>query len=261
MFERLTVLLLAVQSVVAVRRIDLTASEGEVAGKYAFAGGEEEGTCKACKAVMEHIDRQMAKPMWDEGGHFGGRKSVVRGSRKEQAERLNRVSKVQTVLDPTKCQFEMKGYDLAYIRGENTFHYKGDPNDPNPGNYPVHMELNDWAKQELAMFCESVMEEKEEELAAAVLASLEEGGKPLGQAMCAEELDLCKPPPPPPPPEKQKKLPKAERLKKAREVFDSFDTNPTDGVIDRREIQGKCMREQPAHGHSTQRTRTHARHS
>ena len=33
-------------------RLDLTATEGDAAGAYAFKGGEEEATCKACKAVM-----------------------------------------------------------------------------------------------------------------------------------------------------------------------------------------------------------------
>ena len=41
-----------IASVAAVKRLDLTASDGEIAGKYAFDGGEPEATCKACKAVQ-----------------------------------------------------------------------------------------------------------------------------------------------------------------------------------------------------------------
>ena len=65
----------------AVRRLDLTSSSGETAGSYAFPGGEEEATCKACKAVIEHIERKMAEPMWDETGYFAGRKTRKQGTR------------------------------------------------------------------------------------------------------------------------------------------------------------------------------------
>ena len=77
----------------AVYRLELTASEGETAGKHAFAGGDNEANCKACKAVMEHVERQMAKPMYDEQGYFGGRttkKAAKMGAKAEQAAKLNR---------------------------------------------------------------------------------------------------------------------------------------------------------------------------
>ena len=165
-------LLLSLSTTLAVYRLDLTASEGDVQGKYAFAGGEDEATCKACKAVMQHVTRRMAAPMYDEQGYFGGRKTKVTGSRKEQADKLNRASRIAAVLDPTKCREEMKKYDLGFAGNENNFIYK-DPD--NPASYPVHMELNEWAKQELGLYCESLFEEKEEELTAAVLAADEAG--------------------------------------------------------------------------------------
>ena len=105
----------------AVRKLDLTAAEGEASGQYAFKGGENEATCKACKAVMEHVTRQMKKPMYDEQGYFTGRKTHVAGTRAEQAEKLNRASRVASVLDPNKCMHEMKNYDLAYVHGANNF--------------------------------------------------------------------------------------------------------------------------------------------
>ena len=52
--------------VLAVRRLDLTATTGEASGKYAFEGGEPEATCKACKAVMEHVQRRVNMPMYGE---------------------------------------------------------------------------------------------------------------------------------------------------------------------------------------------------
>ena len=226
-------LALLVGTASAVRRLDLTATEGEVAGQYAFKGGEEEATCKACKAVMEHVNRKMAEPMYDEQGYFAGRKTRVAGSREEQAEKLNRAARVQAVLDPTTCKFAMKEYDLGYIGGENNFIYK-DP--AKPSNYPVHMELNDWAKAELALYCESLFEEKEDELTAAVTAADEAGGKQLDEAICKETLDLCKPPRPPPPEKPKGKMSKEERLKKAEEVFKGLDKNG-DGHVDKREIQ------------------------
>ena len=231
---RRAVLLLSLSTTLAVRRLDLTATEGETAGKHAFNGGEEEATCKACKAVMQHVSRRLAEPMYDEQGYFAGRKTRVAGSRKEQAEKLNLAARIEAVLDPVTCRKEMDKHDLAYIAGENIFHYK-DPE--KPANYPVHMELNDWAKNELGTFCESLFEEKEEELTKAVHAAEEAGARSLDEGhFCKEELDLCRPPPPPAPEPPPPKLSKAERLEKARAVFDSLDAN-SDGVVDRREIQ------------------------
>jgi len=229
--------------VLAVRRLDLTASEGETAGKYAFEGGENEATCKACKAVMEHMSREMAKPMYDETNYYAGRKTRVAGSRTEQAHKLNRASRISAVLDPSKCMEAMKKYDLAFVGGANNFQFKGEGEAGT--NYPVHMELNEWAKHELGMYCESLFEEKEDELTAAVIAAEVGGSKTLADAICKEELDLCHPPrpPPPPPPGSEPKLSKAERMKKAKEVFESMDNN-SDGFVDKREIQGRMKNAQ-----------------
>lgn len=234
---RLLLLTLPLAALVgAVRRLDLTATDGEAAGKYAFNGGEEEATCKACVAVMQHVERQMADPMYDEKGYFAARKTRVAGSKEEQTRKLNLAARAQAVLDPKKCMEEMKKYDLGYTNGENNFVFK-DPK--KPMNYPVHMELNDWAKNELGTFCESLFEEKEDELTAAVMAADEEGGASLSDnamKMCKDELDLCRPPPPPPPHKPPPPMSKAERLKKAEEVFKGLDQN-SDGFVDKREIQ------------------------
>ena len=63
MMYRYALLTLAVllPGALAVRRLDLTATSGETAGKYAFEGGEEEATCKACMAVVSYIERKMAE--------------------------------------------------------------------------------------------------------------------------------------------------------------------------------------------------------
>lgn len=60
------VLSLLVSSAGALRRLDLTPSSGEAAGQYVFPNGEPEATCKACFAVMEHVEREMSKPYYDE---------------------------------------------------------------------------------------------------------------------------------------------------------------------------------------------------
>jgi hypothetical protein len=133
---------------------------------------------------------------------------------------------------------------LAFVGGANNFQFKGEGEAGT--NYPVHMELNEWAKNELGKYCESLFEEKEDELTAAVIAAEEGGSKTLADAICKEELDLCHPPPPPPPPPppgSEPKLSKAERMKKAKEVFESMDNN-SDGFVDKREIQGRMKNAQ-----------------
>lgn len=232
--------LLGVGSALAVRRLDLTATEGEVAGKYAFEGGEPEATCKACKAVMEHIERAMAKPYYDNYHHTYKDKQ----KRGVDARRLNKVDRINQVLDASACREEMKAYDLAYIGGSNTFHYK------EPGthaNWPVHMELNEWAKNELGSFCESLIEEYEDELTTLLMEDDEENkvvGKPNAtMRVCKDQLALCVPPPPPPPPKKKKKeKPKTRKqiLEQARKVFADMDTD-SNGHIDRTEMEQRLQ--------------------
>lgn len=223
-------------AVAAIRRLELTASSGEVAGEYAFKGGENEATCKACIAVMEHIQRRMDMPFTPE---FYGRKRT--GKMGLDAMNLNTLDKVQTILDAKQCQPAMKSYDLAYIKGENTFFYRDPKYGDSPG-YPIHMELNDWAKNELALFCENLIEEKEEELTTLLLAyeKKEPDAKPISDSMCKEELDLCHPPPPPPPP---KPLTKEQKKEKAEAAFKGLDAN-SDGFIDKREIQSATKNSQ-----------------
>jgi len=232
------------------RRLDLEASEGETAGKYAFPGGEPEATCKACYAVMEHLQREMGKPYYDD--YHGG----VKYGRGIDSKKLNRLSHVDSVLDPSKCMTQMKNYDLAYIGGENRFHYNGGQGNVGAG-YPVHMELNDWAKNELGMFCESLIEEFEEQMHDVMMevpepspgaALPEKAMLGLSDRMCKETLDLCKPPPPPKKAkkkkekkEKEKKDPtREERLKKAREVFANLDTNK-DKFVTREEMETRLQ--------------------
>uniref|UniRef100_A0A7S2DZ47 EF-hand domain-containing protein n=2 Tax=Haptolina brevifila TaxID=156173 RepID=A0A7S2DZ47_9EUKA len=231
----------------AVRRMDLMAAEGETAGKYAFEGGEPEGTCKACIATMEHIERQMAEPFYDE--YYGGVNKIGRGV---DSRALNKVARIQRILDASRCQKEMQSYDLAHIGGENTFKYKGNSKEPGGGmGYPVHMELNDWAKNELALFCESLIEEYEDQLTE-MLEETDESfvaDGTMAVSVCKEQLALCVPPPPPPPPAKQKKKkdkPKTRKqlLEEARNVFKSLDVD-SNGHIDRSEMEEriKLMRE------------------
>lgn len=50
--------------VLAVRRLDLTATTGEASGKYAFEGGEPEATCKAVILILiDGVQRRVNMPM------------------------------------------------------------------------------------------------------------------------------------------------------------------------------------------------------
>ena len=212
------VLLSVIVPSLAVRRLDLTATSGETSGKYAFEGGEPEATCKACKAVMEHVQRRVEAPMYDE---FFGRER--KGKMGVDSGKLNKIHRIGEVLDPAACRAAMQSYDLAYVGGENTFQYK-DPKYGAGAPYPIHMELNDWAKNELGSFCESLIEEYEDDLTA-LLSDEDEDKAALPDKVCKHKLALCVPPPPPPPPKKEKKKSRKARLAEARKVFESFDTS------------------------------------
>lgn len=129
----------------------------------------------------------------------------------------------------------MDKYDLAHVGGEHTFMYKPDGMQ---ASYPIHMELNDWAKNELALFCESIIEEYEEELTGLLMEELDEGGlrANLTQRVCKEQLNLCVPPKPTKKKKDKNTMPKTRegRLKRARKVFKSLDTDG-DGWITRQE--------------------------
>jgi len=213
----------------AVRRLDLTATSGETSGKYAFEGGEPEATCKACHAVMEHVQRRIDAPMYDE---FYGKER--KGKMGVNSAKLNKAHRIGEVLDASACRSAMQSYDLAYVGGENTFKYK-DPKYGESSPYPIHMELNDWAKNELGNFCESLIEEYEDDLTA-LLSDDDEDKAGLPEKVCKHKLSLCVPPPPPPPPEKKKKKSRKAKLAEARKVFSSFDTS-SDGYITREEMQ------------------------
>ena len=152
MLRRVTVFAVLSLSAGALRKMDLEASEGETAGRHAFPGGDSEASCKACSAVMSHIERELAKPFQNE--YMGPSRREAKKEKSAKAKALNTAAQLAAVINPASCNEAMKKYDLAYVNGENTFHYK-----ESGGNFPVHMELNDWAKQELGAFCESFMEE------------------------------------------------------------------------------------------------------
>jgi len=213
----------------AVRRLDLTATTGETSGKYAFEGGEPEATCKACKAVMEHVQRRIDAPAYDE---FYGKER--KGKMGVDAAKLNKAHRIGEVLDASACRQAMQSYDLAYVNGENTFKYK-DPSYGEGSPYPIHMELNDWAKNELANFCESLIEEYEDDLTA-LLSDDSEDKAELPDKVCKHKLALCVPPPPPPPPKKEKKKSRKVKLAEARKVFAQFDESG-DGYITRDEMR------------------------
>jgi len=181
---------------------------------------------------MEHVKREVAKPHWD---NFHGKKR--KGRMGLDSQRLNKVAAVHDILDPTRCQSAMKRYDLAYVNGENTFMHK--PEGVEHGSYPIHMELNDWAKNELGSFCESLFEEHEDELTELLMQEADEVKREdITTEVCKNRLSLCVPPPPPPPPKKKKKEKPPTRkqaLKKARAAFDSFDTD-SDGWLTRSEM-------------------------
>ena len=206
---RLAVLLAAPLALEALRSLDLTSADGT----YAFAGGRDEAQCRACKAVMAHIERQLSLPLYEEQSHLGGRKRTgEEGSRAAQAARLNRASKVEAILDPSKCLTEMRQYDLASVGGEVLFRYrpKGEA-----AFYATHNELNDWAKQQLGFFCESLLEEREDELSAFVMEAME-AEVVAADAMCEEpRLDLCRDATPPTPNAEAQSAKQPKKKKKA----------------------------------------------
>lgn len=88
------------------RMLDLEASEGETAGKYAFPGGNHEATCKACAAVMAHVERELAKPFANE--FMGPSRREAKKDKSAKAKELNDAAHVSAVLDPTSCSEAMK---------------------------------------------------------------------------------------------------------------------------------------------------------
>ena len=106
--------------------------------------------------------------------------------------------------------------------------------------YPVHMDLNQKAKTELANFCFAFIEENEDALEELIRA----GANLTDEAICRDQLNYCAPPPPPPPPPRKKRA-HTERpmnqeqrralTKKAREVFALIDAD-SDGWLSRDEV-------------------------
>jgi len=118
-------------------------------------------------------------------------------------------------------------YDLGFLAGKQSFVHKPSA----PKMYPVHMELNDWAKHELSLFCTSFIEEHEEDLERMLRQSLHKP-LPTTEELCRDHFQLCLPPSLPPPPRVKKK---SNRMAKARAVFASIDKNG-DGALTLEEL-------------------------
>jgi len=221
------VLALLSASASGLRQLELITEEG----KEAIEGGPKRLQCLACLAVMEDIQIAMDGPIQkvDEGltnlEEYRAKKGGKRLSEADKARRneVNTELYVQQVLDPRRCQESMKEYDLAHVQGMNMFVRKREGQ-----NLPIHMELNEVAKFELHQFCESFMEEFEEDLTELILADKTN----LTERTCKTKLNLCEPPP------KAKKAKKKKKdeaeMKKAKDVFDSMDGDKN-GFVTRNE--------------------------
>jgi len=158
---------------------------------------------------------------------------------KQRRASINRELYAQQVLDPRRCQGAMDEFDLAHVRGITTFVRKLEG-----VNLPIHMELNNWAKHELTLFCEAFIEEYEEVLTEIVMAIDDLQALNLTRPVCWEKLWLCQPAEP------EKAQPKGplpepgpagagldsyeDRMKKAKAAFRLMDLDG-DGVITRHE--------------------------
>ena len=195
--------LVALIASAAVRRLELTATEAAVTGRYSFPGGEPEATCKACHAVMEHVQRSHL-------AHI--KNSSQRATRSVDAARRDRMANIQALLDPRSCRAAMSHFQLVRASessNEGLFQYQeaGETtaDTPTPTGVPSDPDeaVKRWARHELVLICETMLEEYEVELAE-LLASgvLEESpleppsapGVPasgLPQLVCKQKLTLC----------------------------------------------------------------------
>jgi len=197
--------------------------EASCTGKNAFPGGDEEATCKACQAVMEHIGLRVATvPRTNEIIGSGKKKKAANPAWEKEARAYNELLLLQEILDPSTCRKSMERYDLGFVNNSHNFIRKPDGMDTAP--WPVHMELNEWARNELAIFCESLMEEHEETLHELVQGRAEDFAS-NAQHLCKDTLDLCKPPPPPAPTPPPKKMSKKEAAEHATKVFEAMDVD------------------------------------
>jgi len=190
-------------------------------GKNAFPGGDEEATCKACQAVMEHIGLRVATvPRTNEIIGSGKKKKAANPAWEKEARAYNELLLLQEILDPSTCRKSMDRYDLGFVNNSHNFIRKPDGMETAP--WPVHMELNEWARNELAIFCESLMEEHEDTLNELVQGRPEDFASNAAH-LCKDTLDLCKPPPPPAPTPPQPKMSKKEAAERAKQVFEGMD--------------------------------------
>ena len=93
------------------------------------------------------------------------------------------------------------------------------------------------------MFCESLIEEYEEELTSMLMGEVDDTKPNMTQRVCKEQLNLCVPPPPPPKPKRKKKeKPKTRKqiLEEARKVFKSMDAD-ANGFITRKEMEERLQ--------------------
>jgi hypothetical protein len=204
----------------AVRQLDVTAPRNALNGLFAFADGETEATCKACTAVMDHIEARLSG--WEMSGGGGG--EGKNGSPAEGSIGMQRIYQrssrtIRSVIDPHNCDAIAAAHHLERIDGESVFAYR-EATAPMADGAPTtargaHAELDAWTRQELTMFCLSLLEEHEDDLAhllssastttaatattaAATAGDAAASGTPprLSDQVCKRQLSLCRPPPP-----------------------------------------------------------------
>lgn len=173
----------------AIPRLEVTAAQAASSGKYLFANGEPEATCKACTAIMEHVQRAVQE------------QSMPGRTRSAESARRSKLAHIQQSLDPRSCSEATSRFELARASeqsAEAIFIYRGpDENQTGAGvasEAPIGPDaVQLWAQHELKLVCENLLAEYEEELSA-LLASMEATTTSidLGERVCKEQLTLCK---------------------------------------------------------------------
>ena len=186
---RRAVLLLALAPSSSRRTIQLVNEDGKVVMT------PEDASCQACHRVLAHLANRTELSV-DKVPGGGGAASASR--RKQREDAVNMELYVSQVLDSKSCLDEMSEHDLGHVDGKQMFVRKeaGGHN-----AYPVHMDLNQKAKTELANFCFAFIEENEDALEELIRA----GANLTDEAICRDQLNYCAPPPPPPPPPRKKR--------------------------------------------------------
>lgn len=165
----------------ALRRLELTVAEGDVSGNFAFAEGEAEASCKACRAVMEHVQ--------DALDHSAGSPGTP------EATRRVRSAQIHAVLDPRSCRAAMSNFSLvrqpiANVAGRDELVFR---TGADAAAVAAEEPISTFAQQDLMLFCETMLEEYEEELAALLSTDVSRAAEKLPQLVCSTKLSLCTP--------------------------------------------------------------------